>query len=330
MRQRAYRDQLDRRSFLVRGSSAVVSGSLMRCGAAEAAAEAVRISYPTSGSAGTIWRSLIARHGTNGLNLNWIGANPGQGQIQLAAGTLDVAFYGAIGLAQTVSQGSDLILFGPALNNHGRWIVRDDSPFRSPRDLIGKRIATQSESSETFLQARMASLTQGLDLKRDFQIFFGPPTANVALFERGDVDAVIALEPTATRLVGRGARQIASVGDIWREGTGDDTPLFLVGFAAKRDFIAANRRTVAAIVDLFRDIYDEVLRHPARLAELHTEMGIPGTEAEAIALLPQRLRDIYSADWGPPVFANIDRQIDFAVKTGILKAPPERPLYQAV
>jgi ABC-type nitrate/sulfonate/bicarbonate transport system substrate-binding protein len=231
-------DQADFRAC----SSAVVSGSLMRCGAAEAAAEAVRISYPTSGSAGTIWRSLIARHGTNGLNLNWIGANPGQGQIQLAAGTLDVAFYGAIGLAQTVSHGSDLVLFGPALNNHGRWIVRDDSPFRSPRDLIGKRIATQSESSETFLQARMASLTQGLDLKRDFQIFFGPPTANVALFERGDVDAVIALEPTATRLVGRGARQIASVGDIWREGTGDDTPLFLVGFAAKRDFIAANRQ----------------------------------------------------------------------------------------
>jgi ABC-type nitrate/sulfonate/bicarbonate transport system substrate-binding protein len=302
----------------------------MRCGAAEAAAEPVRISYPTSGSAGTIWRPLIARHGTNGLNLNWVGANPGQGQTQLAAGTLDVAFYGAIGLAQTVSHGSDLVLFGPALNNHGRWIVRGDSPFRSPRDLIGKRIATQSESSETFLQARMASLTQGLDLKRDFQIVFGPPTANVALFERGDVDAVIALEPTATRLVGRGGRQIASVGDIWREGTGDDTPLFLVGFAAKRDWIAANRPTVKGIVDLFRDIYDEVHHRPASLAELHAEMGIPGGEAEAIALLPQRLRDIYSADWGPPVFANIDRQINFAVKTGILKAPPARPLYQAV
>jgi len=170
----------------------------------------MRISYPTSGSAGTIWRPLITRHGTNGLNLNWVGANPEQGQVQLAAGTLDVAFYGAIGLAQTVSHGGDLVLFGPALNNHGRWIVRGDSSFRSPRDLVGKRIATQGESSETFLQARMASLTHGLDLKRDFQIVFGPLAANVALFERGDVDAVIGLEPTATRLVGRGARQIAS------------------------------------------------------------------------------------------------------------------------
>jgi ABC-type nitrate/sulfonate/bicarbonate transport system substrate-binding protein len=330
MRQRADRIRPNRRGFLLGACSSVASAWLTRLAAAEAGAQPVRISYPTSGSAGTIWRPLIIRHGTNGLNLNWVGANPGQGQIQLAAGTLDVAFYGAIGLAQTVSHGGDFVLFGPALNNHGRWIVRGDSSFRSPRDLVGKRIATQSESSETFLQARMASLTHGLDLKRDFQIVFGPSTANVALFERGDVDAVIALEPTATRLVGRGARQIASVGDIWREGTGDDTPLFLVGFAAKREWIAANRGTVTGIVDLFRDIYEDVRRRPAVLAELHAEMGIPGGEAEAITLLPRRLAEIYSAEWGPSVFANIDRQIDFAVKTGILKGPPARALYQAV
>jgi hypothetical protein len=85
---------------------------------------------------------------------------------------------------------------------------------------------------------------------------------------------------------------------------------------------------VAGIVDLFRDVYEDVRRRPALLAELHAEMGIPGGEAEAIALLPRRLADIYSAEWGPSVFANIDRQIDFAVKTGILKAPPERSLYQ--
>ena len=43
---------------------------------------------------------------------------------------------------------------------------------------------------------------------------FGLPIMNVALFERGD-DAVITIEPTATRLIARRARD-ARVGDMWR------------------------------------------------------------------------------------------------------------------
>lgn len=93
----------------------------------------------------------------------------------LAAGTVDVAFYGVLGIAQVLAHGADLVLFGPALNNHGRWIVRWNSQYRSPRDLIGKRIATQAETSETFLQARMAAATIGIDLKRDCEIFLVRP-----------------------------------------------------------------------------------------------------------------------------------------------------------
>jgi NitT/TauT family transport system substrate-binding protein len=290
----------------------------------------VRIAIPTAGSAGTIWRPLIEQRGAAGLNLEWVGAAPGQGQIQLVAGTVDIALYGTIGIAQIIARGADLVIFGPALNNHGRWIVRGDSPYRTPRDLIGKRIATQAESSETYLQARMAAATVGIDIKRDFDIIFGPPTANVALFERGDVDGVIALEPTATRLVGRGARQIARVGDMWREGSGDDTPLFLVGPAAKREWLDANRETASKLVRLLEEIHRDIHQHPEKLSGLHGAMGIPASEGQAISLLPARTPEIYSTDWGPAVFANIDRQVDFALKTGILAGRPSAPFYQAV
>jgi ABC-type nitrate/sulfonate/bicarbonate transport system substrate-binding protein len=316
--------ELSRRRFI--SGSAQLAASLALASGARAA-DVIRITTPTPGSAGTIWRPLIEARGNGGLNLDWVGGAPGQGQIQLAAGTVDVAFYGAVGIAQSIVHGADLIIFGPALNNHGRWIVRGNSPYQSPHDLIGKKIATQPESTETFLQARMAAAANGIDLKRDCELFLGPPTANVALFERGDVDAVIALEPTATRLVGGGARQIAQVGDMWRTGSGDTGPLFLVGFAARRDWLEANRTAARTLVELLAEIHRDLKVHPDKFAALHDTLAIPTAEAPAIDLLPKRLPEIYSNEWGQTVFADIDRQIAYGVQTGILKAAPDRSVY---
>jgi ABC-type nitrate/sulfonate/bicarbonate transport system substrate-binding protein len=295
--------------------------------------EEVRLSQAGPGSAGTITRPLIERAGpeaTKGLKLSWVEANPGQIQLQLLSGALNIGAFGSAGAALSVEHGTDIVLFGPSLNNHGRWIVRDNSPYRAPKDLVGKRIATQPETTETFLQARIAAALIGLDLKRDFQLFFGPPTANLALFERGDVDAVILLEPTATRLIAAGAREIARVGDMWQEATGDRAPPFLVGLAAQRDWLTAHRATAKRIVELQIDVNDQVTKNPQLLAELHGAMGIPDSERAAIELLPKRLADIYPTAWGPEVFGVIDRQIEVAVKLGILQRAPTTPIYEQI
>lgn len=187
-------------------------------GAARAAADApIRITLPSTGSAGSVWRPLIEQnHFDTGLNLRWITADPGSMQVQLTAGSLDVGVFGSVGLATLVNRGSDIVLFGPALNNHGRWLVKADSPYHSPHDLVGKTIASTAETSETWQQALIAAHLDGLDLRKDFKVIHGSPTANLALFQRGDVEAIVTLEPTASRLVAQGAREIARVADIWK------------------------------------------------------------------------------------------------------------------
>jgi NitT/TauT family transport system substrate-binding protein len=248
---------LSRRDALKGAALALTAGAaswpLRAIAGAESEPEEVRLAQAGPGSADTITRPLIERGGpelTKGLRLSWVESNPGQIQLQLLSGALNIGAFGSIGAAIAVEHGTDIVLIGPSLNNHGRWIVRDNSPYRSPKDLIGKRIATQPETTETFLQARIAAALAGLDLKRDFQLFFGPPTANLAVFERGDVDAVILLEPTATRLVAAGAREIARVGDMWQEATGDSAPPFLAGRAAQRGWLDAHRALAKRIVDI--------------------------------------------------------------------------------
>jgi ABC-type nitrate/sulfonate/bicarbonate transport system substrate-binding protein len=323
-----------RRTFVARGAAALAGLFGPMSALTAAAASTVRISMPSPGSAGSIWKPLVDGEPAGavpGVALEWVGGDPGQVQTQLLAHALDVSVFGALGAGEVNARGAGVVIFGAALNNHGRWIVRGGSGYRAPRDVRGKRIATQPETSDTYRQARIAAALNGLDLARDYQIVHGPSSANLALFARGDVEAVIAIEPTATRLVAAGAQEIARVGDMWRHATGDGEPLLLVGHATTRPWFEANRPRAAAIARLLARVNEEIRARPQLLAEHHDAMGIPAAETAAIALLPSRLADIYAVGWTAAVQRSLDRQLDAAVKLGIIpRRPPEAVYADAV
>ncbi|WP_157792884.1 ABC transporter substrate-binding protein [Bordetella genomosp. 8] len=319
---------MKRREFL--HAAGAFAASMKTARALAAGDDAVRITLPSPGSAGSAWQPLIDRFHLNtdpALRLNWVTADPGKMQVQLSAGSLDVGVFGAVGLATLANRGSDIVLFGPALNNHGRWIVRGDSGLRAPKDLVGKTIATTAETSETYQQARIAASLIGVDLKKDVKVIHGSPTANLALFERGDVDGIITLEPTATRLVGRGAREIARVADIWKQATGQHDDPFLVGLAASRAWFDANKATAAQLALLFQRVNGSIEQDPQRLRLIHRELGLKADETRAIELLPERLGPAYATRWDASVFATIDKQIQVAVQLGLLDRAPARKIY---
>jgi NitT/TauT family transport system substrate-binding protein len=321
-----------RRAILASAAGLAVT-SLVPSPAISAPKPVVNITLSTPGSAGSIWRAAIATLDpsfSSGFDINWVAGDPGQVQMQLAAGSLDVGVFGAIGLATLARKGSDITLFGPALNNHGRIIVKADSPFQAPADLVGKKIATQPKTTETYQQARVALSLLGIDIDRDFETIFGPPTANLALFDRGDVDAVIVIEPTATRAVGSGARELARIGDIWRRASGVDAAPFLVGLAAKRTWLDSNRALATAVARLFAAANGALRDDPKLFIEHAAEMGLRPRETAAIGLLPGRLADVYPTEWDQGVWSAIDRQIEVAVKLRLLDAAPDRRLYDGL
>jgi len=211
---------MDRRNLLLGLGASVVGGTMPRN--SSAAGAKVRLSKSGPGTAGTIQDGMISLFPdlSSGLDIKWVDGDPGQLQVFILSGAIDSGPFGALGLAEVAQKGADLVMFGPRLNNHGSWVVRHDSPYSNVADLKGKRIATQLPSSDTYRHARMAAALHKLDLQKDFQVVFGPPVSNVALFNRGDVEAIIAIEPTTTRLVAQGHRDIAKVADQWKEATG--------------------------------------------------------------------------------------------------------------
>ncbi len=226
-----------RRGVLAGIAGAVAGPALVSSGAMAQANPVVNVTLPTPGSAGSIWRAAIASLDPSlsaGFDLHWIAGDPGQMQVQLAAGALDVGVFGAIGACDHRAQGQRHYL----VRSRSQQPRQDHRQVRQPISQTGgpRRQADRQPSpktTETYQQARVALSLVGVDMERDFETFFGPPTANLALFDRGDVDAVIVLEPTATRAVGAGARELARIGNIWNEASGVRAAPFLVGLAAR-------------------------------------------------------------------------------------------------
>jgi ABC-type nitrate/sulfonate/bicarbonate transport system substrate-binding protein len=325
-----------RRALLQHGATALggltLAGWLAACGGGSSASgsgSAIKLSLPTAGGAGSVWRSVIEHDKllTGGPNVTWVGGDPGQVQTQLLAGTVDFTVFGSVTAARANAKGNDVLLVGPAINNHGRWLVAANSPYRSPKDLRGKKVATQPSNSDTFVQAAIVAALGGDDLKQDYKLFFGAPAANIALFQRGDVDAIIAIEPSATRLVAAGAREIARVGDLWQQYTNSTQPMLLNGRAVHASQWKDRKADLRKVVDGFTKANAAIAADPTLLVKYASAMGLKPAEKKAIALLPERLKDIYPTTFDAETIKGLNQQIDQAVKLGLLAAKPVKPVY---
>jgi ABC-type nitrate/sulfonate/bicarbonate transport system substrate-binding protein len=327
-----------RRAFLQQGAVAAggltLAGWLAACGGSDSASgsgggSAIKLSLPTAGGAGSVWRSVIEQDHLlgGGPEVDWVGGSPGQVQTQLLAKTVDVTVFGSVTAAQANAKGNDVLLVGPAINNHGRWLVAANSPYKTPKDLRGKKVATQPSNSDTFVQAAIVAALGGDDLKKDYKLLFGAPAANVALFQRGDVDAIIAIEPSATRLVAAGAREIARVGDLWQHYTGSSQPMLLNGRAVRADQWKQRRSDLQKTVDAFTKANAAIKADPQLLVKYAAAMGLKPTEKKAIALLPERMKDVYPDAFDAETIKGLQQQLDQAVKLGLLAAPPKQPVW---
>jgi NitT/TauT family transport system substrate-binding protein len=287
----------------------------------------VRMSKAGPGTAGTVQDDMLQKFPEldPGLDIEWIDGSPGQFQMLLLSGALDCGPFGALGIAEAAQKGAELVIFGSRLNNHGSWIVKADSPFQHPADLKGKRIATQLSTSDTYRHARMAAALQKLDLENDFQVSFGPSVSNVALFNRGDVDAVIAIEPVSTQLIAQGHREIAKVADQWRDATGSSAPLSLVGVSATAKWVDENTETARRVAQMTLAVNRRFATEPSLIRDpaIQAGMGIKNPSEELLALLEQRLPRVYATEWNEAVINDFNRQLDVAIDLKIIKSRPK-------
>ena len=183
----------------------------------------------------------------------------GNGAIDAGMVTLDEALV----LAQDVP---DIRLVLVTDISHGADVIMAKPEITSLKDLKGHRVGAETSALGAYVLMRALQMA---DMKpQDLEIVPLDPTEHVAAFAQGRVDAVVAYEPSRTKLRNMGARQIFDSTQI---------PGEIVDVVVVRDtYLEAHPDTVKHLVQAFyraRTYFKDKPQEAAKIASLRAKIS---------------------------------------------------------
>ena len=189
-------------------------------------------------------------------------------------------------------------------------IVPTDSPLKTMADLKGKRLGLFGgpTAATSWLFRLQAVKFFGFDPMKESKIHYGAPPLLIGMMERGDLDAVLTLDPQITQLLETGKfRSIGNIGDIWRAKSGQNP--MLVSVTVNEPWAKANPAVVERFVAGFKEALTYLKTQPEVWSEIAKSMGVK-TEHGA-KLLHQRTAVAFITRWDQKF---IDEQYAYAAE----------------
>ena len=252
-----------------------------------------------------------------GADIQWFLYNAGPSATEaIFARALDVTYIGPSPVlnAYAKSKGSEIRVLAGAANGGSALIVRPAANIKSAADLKGKKVATPQLGNTQDVQLRAFLADNGFNITQTGGDVFILPTQNadqLALFQRGDLDAAWTVEPWTTRLELEAGAQVL-VDD--RE-TNVTLLASSTAFASEKPDLA--RKLVAAHKELTQWIKDHPAEAQALIRAELTELMKSEPKDELITKALSRIvvTDEISR-------SSLDKMVISAQKAGFLKDIP--------
>ena len=225
------------------------------------------------------------------VEIQWFTYNAGPSAMEaIFAGSLDVTYVGpgpALN-AHFKSNGQEIRVISGAANAGAALVVKADSPIKNPADFRGKKIATPQLGNTQDISCRAWLKAHGFNVTLTGGAVMVIPTANpdqLALLQKGSVDAVWTVEPWVTRLEREAKARV---------------------FLEDKDTITT---WLVSSVKFLRDRHDLA----KKIAEANVELTkwIQEHESEAQKLLIEELKAETRADFPPDAVAQAWKRIHF-------------------
>lgn len=239
--------------------------------------------------------------------------------------SLDLAYVGpnpAIN-AYLKSDGREIRIVSGVCSGGAALVVRGDGRIQTDADFRGCRLATPQLGNTQDVAARAWLQSRGYEVTLTGGDVHVVPTANpdqLALFRRGDLDAVWTVEPWVTRLVlEAGGRIYLDESDLWPETGGRYVTAHLVSRAA---FLEQNADLVRRWIDAHVALTAWVNAHPDEAKRLFNDE----IRAQVTRALPPEVLDLA---WRrlvlthDPVRASLMRSAADAHRIGLLGRAPD-------
>ena len=214
----------------------------------------------------------------------------------MQTGDFQVAFGGWLTNALMRAQGHKVINVYSVYGYTNDVLVRVDSPLKSIADLKGKRIGFFGgpNAHTTWLLRLEGVKFFGFDPMKESKPQYGAPPLLIGMLERGDLDAILILDPQVVQMLETGKfRSIGNTGDIWREKTGQNP--MLVAVTLNETWAKANPAVVKRFVAAFKEALEHLKTHPEVWPDLAKSMGIKTDQGTR--LLQQRTAGAFITRW---------------------------------
>lgn len=293
---------------------------------AAAAQTPVRIGVATSG--GTTMPALVISQQKldekHGLKIEWARLSQGPLQKAFALRQFDVSFAEvASDLIRQRARGDKVTAVYSGIMANVYVVAKKDAPYNDFGDLKGKKVGLYSlTSSSTAALVKIVRERWKLDLRKDFELVVAPPPVLAGLLQKGDIEAMINVDPLVLRVLESGGyKQIMDLDGEWQKLAG--SRLLVTTIAVWDDYAAKNPDVVRRLVRVYREAVDYINRNPQAYVSTGfiKDSGLKETP-EVVKLFEERFTKLYTASWDQGLI-NANRAVfDVAIEMGNLESVP--------
>ncbi|MDB6072597.1 MAG: NitT/TauT family transport system substrate-binding protein [Verrucomicrobiaceae bacterium] len=253
-----------------------------------------------------------------GVEIQWYTYNAGPSATEaIFARSLDVTYVGPSPTlnAYAKSKGSEMRVLAGAANGGSSLVVRPAANINSPADFRGKKVATPQLGNTQDVQARAWLANQGFNITLtggDVTVLPIQNADQLAMFTKGEIDAVWTAEPWVTRL------ELEANGKIFLEDK--DTNVTLLVSSAK--FVKDQPDLAKKLVAAHKELTAWIKANPKEVRELlKYELKAETNSEPKDALLDKALGRVVLTD--EISRSSLDTMVQSAQKAGFLKDIPD-------
>lgn len=282
--------------------------------------EAVTIATVAAGQSGYIAaliqaKGIAAKHGIQ-IENKMMGFTEGANALKL--GRTQFSTMQPSTAVNLWKSGTRVQIFAPQIWSGNAFIVRTNSPYKSLRDLKGKKIGNFSRVTGAYFFSAVIAKEQGLDIEKDFQSIPAATGALIALLERGEVEAINMFQPHVTKLVLTGRYRVLVDFDKALNAIFGSPPLktgiaTLKATAEKRpDLLKAVRGAYEDGIKLIKAGKDQ------DFFKAHAKEFFNLTTPKEIAVGMKNSQANFADHWGPSFFAAQNKILQQGIALGLL------------
>lgn len=290
------------------------------------AQKAIRVGVATSG--GTTLPALVISQQKldekNGLKIEWVRLDQGALQKAFALRQFDVSFAEvASDLIRQRARGDKVKSVYAGIMANVYIVTRKEAPYANFGALKGKKVGLYSlTSSSTAALVKVVREKWKLELRKDFELVVAPPPVLAALLQKGDIEAMVNVDPLVMRQLATGGfRQIMDLDGEWQALTG--SRLLVTTIAAWDAWAQQNPQDVRRLVRSYREAVEFIGKNPQVYAStgFMKESGMAETP-ENVKLFEERFSKLYTGKWDQALINANKTVFDIAIEMGNLESVP--------